>query len=304
MHSPSSPPSFSSLSSGPGESYSSSADSGNAVITATAASTSKGTISSPSLPISALSQDILVCVLGATVRIPEDFATLKQALARAPLRARQALTIRMQEGTFDAAVVHVPNVRIVGAGPGKTKLVGSLVVVGGVKGCFVSNLSIMCSRGAGVDVSGLGSQLELSHCRVADCDGSGVVAGEGSECIITGCVVEKNQAHGVAGHGALTNIVITNTKVRYNRAHGVCAEHGCAITLRGGVKVHHNVLYGLFASFDQSRIRVLHQGDAAVNNKANKAGASRAELGGSVELNRDEVDQDGAPQYKCMDNEE
>jgi hypothetical protein len=273
---------------------------GAAVIGRSSAAAGTNTAASSS---STLSSDILVGVFGDTVNVPSDFATLKEALAHAPARARETFTIRMQEGTFNTAVVHVPNVRIMGAGAGKTKLVGSLVVVGGVKGCFVSGVSIMCSRGAGVDLSGRGTQLELSECRVADCDGSGVVAGEGSECTLVGCVVEKNQAHGVTGHGACTHIMVADTEVRYNQAHGVCAEHGCTITLRRGVTVDHNGRCGLFASFDQSRIRVLRQQGAGLADTTNKGGACGAELGGTVEMDDDEI-KEGALQYICVENKD
>ena len=235
----------------------------------------------------AVSDDILIGVPGNTVHVPGDYATLKEALSHAPAFAGETLIVRISGGTFDAAVIHVPNIRVEGAGPNKTKLVGSLVVMGGVKGCFVSGLSIMCSRGSGVDISGHGSQLELYNCHVTDCDGSGVVAGEGSECNLKGCVVEKNMAHGITGHGANTRIVIADTEVKHNHIHGICAEQGCTIRVRKGVRVRCNGNFGMFASFDQSLIEVLRQQGGVAADESNKAGASGTELGGIVDLDLD-----------------
>ena len=233
-------------------------------------------------PSAGSSSDIFLSVQGSTVHVPNDYATLKEALSQVPQQNQERHTILIEEGSFDSIVLHVPNVHIKGSGIDRTKLVGALTVVGGTKGCVVSDLSIMCSRGSGVDISGRESRLHLNNCKIADCDGSGVVVGEGSSCAIVGCIVEKNKAHGITGHGTETQVQIRNTQVRFNSAHGVYSEHGCPIELSGDIAIHHNANNGICAKFDESQVSVL-SGERLVLHD-NRGGDIAEELGGKIKM--------------------
>jgi len=188
-----------------------------------------------------------------TLHIPEDVATLKEALAQARDRDRLVLG----EGTFEAGFVINVAVQLEGVGEGKTILQSTaskspaLTFGPGAKGATVSGVLF---RQEGFDASEdrypvvqvRAGEVSFSDCVFRDGSGHGLEVIEGGLADASRCLFEGNGWDGLAARGAGSRMIAKESRAALNVGHGfeiwdeaVASLHGCVAkgNCRNGVLI-------------------------------------------------------------------
>lgn len=176
-----------------------------------------------------------------TLHVPEDIATLEEALAEARDRDRVVLG----EGTFDAGLVINAAVQLEGAGEGKTVLESNAITAPALtfgpaaKGATVSGILF---RQKGFDagenrfpvVQVRTGEVSFSDCIFRDGSGHGLEVIEGGKAEASRCLFEANGWDGVAARGAGSRVVVRESRAVANIGHGfevwdqaVASIHDC-----------------------------------------------------------------------------
>lgn len=172
-----------------------------------------------------------------TVRVPEDFKTVQEALADA--RDRDRLVIG--EGVWEGPFIVGKGVELQGVA-GKTILqcgadVGCVITVGnGIEGVRLTGLTVRhLSLDPGEDRYSLvllkGAKAEVSDCRFEKGSGHGLAVTEGGHAKVMRCVFLENGWNGIAAIGAGSLLEAENCIVKENYQNGIESWQGAAVIL-------------------------------------------------------------------------
>ncbi|MFC7335894.1 right-handed parallel beta-helix repeat-containing protein [Haloferula chungangensis] len=173
-----------------------------------------------------------------TLRIPEDFKSLADALGEARDRDR----IVLAEGSFEAGVVVNSAVQLEGVGEGKTILKmaaqeGPVLTFGpGSKGATVTGV-VLQHEGFDAGTSRYpvalvrGSEMEFSDCEFLEASGHGMAVVDGGHAIAQRCVFRTNGWDGAAASGAGSRMTIHECESTGNFGHGYEIWDGASAVL-------------------------------------------------------------------------
>ena len=177
-----------------------------------------------------------------TLRVPQDVATLSEALAGARDRDR----IVLGEGRFEAGCAVHAAVQIEGQPGGKTVLYGDAVEApvitfgAGSKGSRVTHLVF---EAKGFDAGDLrypavqvrGGELEANHCEFRDASGCGLEVIDGGHAKVTRCLFDRNGWDGLCARGKGSRITAVECRATGNFGHGFQVWDGAVAVIRNSI---------------------------------------------------------------------
>lgn len=177
---------------------------------------------------------------GRTLRVPEEFATIGDALGKA--RARDRVVIGA--GVWKESLVVPVAVEVLGAGIGKTIVEcaadsGSVLVVGAEgAGTRVSGVTMRhgkfdpaAERFAVVLVNG--GEASFDDCQIEQGSGHGVAVIAGGRARFGRCAVLASGWDGLAVYGAGSLLEVDDCRIEENVGHGVDAWDGGSVRIAG-----------------------------------------------------------------------
>ncbi|WAC21218.1 right-handed parallel beta-helix repeat-containing protein [Luteolibacter sp. SL250] len=175
-----------------------------------------------------------------TIRVPGDFATPAEALAKARDRDR----VIIAAGTWEGPLVVTAAIDLQGAGPDTTIVQcaaqdGSpITLAANAKGARVTGFSFRHESfdpGEERYSAGLvrGVAVDFVDCRFQDASGHGLAVIEGGHAIINRCRFADNGWNGVAASGPGTLLEVRESESLRNFGHGIESWDGAAIILVG-----------------------------------------------------------------------
>jgi len=197
-----------------------------------------------------------------TLRVPEDFAGLEEALASARENDRILLGPGIWQGVF---VINLP-VELQGAGPEETFLecsaiAGCAITVGPeATGARVSGIAFR-HRGfdAGPDRYSAalvrGGSVAFVDCHFLDASGHGLAVIEGSQVEIQRCHFHGNGWNGIAAKGEATVVSASESRIDGNFGHGVEAWDGAQLAL-DRCRIHGNAGNAIHLDTTAQAIRI------------------------------------------------
>ncbi|MBX3741491.1 MAG: right-handed parallel beta-helix repeat-containing protein [Akkermansiaceae bacterium] len=175
-----------------------------------------------------------------TIRVPGDFATPAEALAKARDRDR----VIIAAGTWEGPLVVTAAIDLQGAGPDTTIVQcaaqkGSpITLAAGAKGARVTGFSFRHEsfdpgeeRYSAALVRGV--VVDFVDCRFQDASGHGLAVIEGGHAIANRCRFADNGWNGVAASGPGTLLEVRESESLRNFGHGIESWDGAAIILAG-----------------------------------------------------------------------
>ncbi|RYD28204.1 MAG: hypothetical protein EOP87_20010, partial [Verrucomicrobiaceae bacterium] len=173
-----------------------------------------------------------------TIRVPGDFATPAEALAKARDRDR----VIIAAGTWEGPLAVTAAIDLQGAGPDTTIIQcaaqdGSAVTLAaGAKGARVTGFSFRHEsfdpgeeRYSAALVRGV--PVDFVDCRFQDASGHGLAVIEGGHAIVNRCRFADNGWNGVAASGPGTLLEVRQSESLRNFGHGIESWDGAAIIL-------------------------------------------------------------------------
>jgi parallel beta-helix repeat protein len=173
-----------------------------------------------------------------TLRVPEDFATLQQALSNAHDRDRIVLGAATWKGPL---VINV-DVEIQGAGFATTKIecaadAGSALTIGpGAKGVRISGItfrheSFVTGSERFSTVLVRSGSVAFVDCRFTEASGHGLAVIEGGQATVTRSRFADNGWNGAAAMGSGSQLEIRDSEALNNFEHGIESWDGATVTL-------------------------------------------------------------------------
>lgn len=175
-----------------------------------------------------------------TLRVPGDFATPAEALAKANDRDR----IIVASGTWEGPLFINQTIDLQGAGPDECIVqciaqAGNVITLGpGAKGARVSGFTFRHQsfdpgqeRFSTALVRGV--QVDWSNCRFLDGSGHGLAVIEGGHAVISRCRFADNGWDGIAASGAGSLLEVRDSESLRNFGHGIQSWDGAAVILTG-----------------------------------------------------------------------
>eukprot|EP00946_MAST-07B_sp_MAST-7B-sp1_P004976 g4976.t1 len=136
-----------------------------------------------------------------------------------------------------------------------SQIIGRIRIEAGAQNVTLKSLSVSNPFGAGVWVTGKGTQVELHSCKISNCRGDGVYARQGSSCVLISCDVNENKSSGVAAWDDMTAFKIFDTNVSKNQGDGVKVFPGALVDVSKS-RVRRNSGHGLVTSDESSSINI------------------------------------------------
>jgi nitrous oxidase accessory protein NosD len=173
-----------------------------------------------------------------TLRVPEEFATVAEAVADARDRDR----IVIGNGTWEGPIVVNVAIELQGASAATTNIVcdahaGSAITFGpNASGAHISGISFLHTafdpgpeRYSAAMVRG--GSVEFADCRFADASGHGLVVVESGKVIATRCRFIENGWNGIAATGEGSLLEVRESECRGNFGNGIEAWDGASVIL-------------------------------------------------------------------------
>jgi len=173
-----------------------------------------------------------------TVRVPEDAASLSEALASARDRDR----ILLAPGTWQGPISINASIDLQGTDPTKTTIEcapeeGSAITLGpAAKGARISGITFRHrSFAAGEDRYSVGlvrgGNGTFIDCRFADGSGHGLAVIESGHALIERCRFSENGWNGIAVNGVGSTLEVKDSEAINNFEHGIESWNGAAVIL-------------------------------------------------------------------------
>ena len=202
-----------------------------------------------------------------TIQVPQRCPSLEQAMALAAILSvkkqytkHDPIKIQLDKGVHKIVGTHrrmnvlCSHITFVGLGKHQTTIIGGLNVF---KQCNVKfeGMAIINryqknspNNGAGLQVKGLGTNVEVLHCIVKGCYGNGMWIYDGATVTATQCDFKGNACNGVFCHGINTKVRLNECKIHNNGIDGLRAYHHAVLDLYGTrTEIHCNAEDGIFA---------------------------------------------------------
>ena len=217
-------------------------------------------------------------VEGLTVRVPEDFATIGQAVAAAGMGD----TVQVAPGDYVENVTLTDGIALAGAGAERTTIHGRISIDGAdtrVRDLRVTREGTSLPAGA-VGIQGDAITARIEHVAIDGFD-KGIRLFGSESAVVSGCLLTRNGA-GIEIFEA-GPITIENNLVLHNTRSGIRVEVG------DGIAVLHNTVIGNgFGDALGAGIVVLEFANEVVRNNivvSNRGGIHRAGAGGTYDHN-------------------
>lgn len=192
-----------------------------------------------------------------TVRVPDDAATLREALAM----CKEGGTIELSSGSYTEAIVLTKSVSLVSQGAVVLEQVAagsSLVTVKGPVEIVMKNIQITDTRREATgDVASSpplvlvsdGASLRFENCLIEGSSGDGISLVGKASATFTGSRIRKNRGFGMAVTSG-SKVSISLSEVRENGLSGISALNASTkVTLGGGTSVSENGRHGVELGF-------------------------------------------------------
>ena len=204
------------------------------------------------------------------IRVPKDCSSINMALKEVSFLIRHKTPHAIPEilvgpgkhilkggllTISDSGVIIRGTTRISSLAVHRPQIIGRIRVECGAKDVLLDSLSISNPFGAGIWITGKGTQVMLKNSKVSGCRGDGIYARQGASCELVSCDVEKNASTGIAVWDDKTAFKIFDTTVAKNQGDGVKVFPGAAVHMMGS-RVRRNSGHGLVTSDECSSINI------------------------------------------------
>jgi len=214
------------------------------------------------------------------IRVPQGCPTVEKAMALAEVFSGKKeytegdpLKIQLEEGVHEIVgdqygkmTVTCSHITFVGKGKDQTTIRGGFIVENQQHVTFeeltITNphpfegLAVTNPRGAGLDLKGSETNVDVLNCVVKECGGSGMVVYAGATVTATQCEFMENGVHGVFCDDATTKARLNDCTMHNNGDNGLNAWDHAVVDLHGTkTDIHSNKNRGIYAE-DRAKVNI------------------------------------------------